>query len=153
MLLGMSFQDLPQGWLTQPIDTSQRAADVVDLSLTIEDREQGALLFLPLDGEGIALPPPFCVTGVLDADGTPAHAGVRLLPLLEAVVASDDVRAMVFARAREGRVLLTDRDREWHQVATELCREVGVALPFAFLAIPEIVRAFPEPLTLSGLAS
>ncbi|MBM6400777.1 hypothetical protein [Phycicoccus sonneratiae] len=61
---------------------------------------------------------------------------------------------MLFARGRDGSVLVTDADRRWHEVVLDVCRRAELRLVGAFLATPATVRSFPPPLTaVDGLAS
>ena len=149
----MGYLDLPPGWVREPITDSERTADVVDLTLDLEDREQGALLFLLLDADGRVLPPPMLIVGVDD----PAWVGgtvARLTPAVAAMMQGEpQADGLLFARGRGGRLHLGDADREWHQAATDLARRFSLSLVGAFLATPSGIRAFPAPPGASPLDS
>lgn len=145
----MSFDDLPDTWATLPLDTPGLAADVADLVVGIADREGGCLGLL-LTAPDRSLAQPVVVGGVTD-DADPGALAEGLRTVLETV--RERGGSLVVVRGRPGRVLLADRDREWHSLLVRLCRETGVPLLGAFLATPAAVRAFPAPLGPADLAS
>lgn len=138
----MSFDDLPESFDHLPLDDPALAADVVDLFLGHGDRLGGAVCLLLLDAE-LRLRQP-CVIGDVPADAD-ARQMAPFLGELARMMASDG-GALVFARGRDGSVLLTDADRVWHEMVLEACRGGGARLVGAYLATPAAVRAFPAPL-------
>jgi hypothetical protein len=145
----MSFDDLPENWATLPLDTPGLAADVADLVVGHADRVGGCVA-LVLTGPDRSMAQPCLVTDVTD-DVEPAEFRSFLEQLAERV--GEGGGGLVFVRGRPGSVLLTDRDRQWHQVALDACRGGGVPLYGAFLATPATVRSFPAPPEPAEVAS
>lgn len=148
-LPGMSFDDLPRNWSDLPLDTPGLAADVADLFVGEADREGGCVAFL-LTGTDRRLLQPLLVDEV-QIDGDPEELVGFLAHL------TDDARSpfggVLFVRGRPGSVLLSDADRRWHAAVVAACRRSGLVLLGAFLATPAVVRSFPEPLTVTDVAS
>ncbi len=146
----MAFENLPETWTRLPLDDPGLAADVVDLVVSHADRLDGCVCLLVLDAELRLVQP--CVVGDVPADADPGAMRGFLVQLARMVAAEGG--AVLFARGREGSVLLTDVDRAWHEVVLDGCRRGGARLVGAYLATPATVRAFPEPLgAVGGLAS
>ena len=149
IVLAMTFDDLPENWADLPLDTPGLAADVADLFVGHADRERGCVALL-LAGPDLRMLTPLVVSDVPpDADPTmvapaPARARTR--------AGGRPGRAGV-RPGRPGSVLLTDADREWHEVVLGACEESGMRLVGAFLATPAVVRTFPERLRSEDLAS
>lgn len=139
----MSFDDLPEHWDHLPLDDPALQADVVDLVVGHHDRVGGCLAFLLLD-EGLRLTTP-CVIGEVPGDGGPDDVAASLDEIVKVVAGGSG--AILFARGRDGSVLLTDHDRRWHDGVLAACRRRGVRLVGAFLAVPAVVRPFPAALT------
>ncbi|WP_299440835.1 hypothetical protein [uncultured Phycicoccus sp.] len=142
----MSFANLPESFDDLPLDDPALAADVVDLFVGHDDRLGGAVCLLLLD-DALRLRQP-CVIGDVPADADPGQLAAFLTELARMV--AGDGGAVVFARGRDGSVLLTDADRAWHETVIEACRAGGARLVGAYLATPATVRAFPEPLGAVG---
>lgn len=53
----MSFDDLPENWNDHPLTDTRLAADVVDLTLALRDRDANSILLWICDEEGYALQP------------------------------------------------------------------------------------------------
>lgn len=141
ILAGMSFEDLPETWATQPLTDPLLAADVVDLVVGHADRMEGCVGFLFLDDD-LRLAQP-CVLGEVPPDGDPWEMRDSLL----SVFGSLPFAGVVFARGRDGTVLVTDSDRAWHEVVIDVCRRADLRVVGSFLATPSTVRPFPAPLT------
>ncbi|MBM6405170.1 hypothetical protein JQN72_13055 [Phycicoccus sp. CSK15P-2] len=145
----MSFDDLPESWSDLPLDDPRLAADVVDLLVGHADRLDGCLCLLLLD-DGLRLLQPVLVSeGGQERDPRAAAPGIGAV--LDDVAAAGG--ALVFARGRDGSVLLTDTDRVWHEVVLAESRRSGAPLVGAYLATPAAVRSFPAPLGEAAAAS
>lgn len=142
----MSFDDLPESFDHLPLDDPALAVDVVDLFVSHADRLGGSVCLLLLD-EGLRLRQP-CLIGDVPDDADPG----QMAPFLEelARMVAGDGGAVLFARGRDGSVLLTDADRAWHEMVIDACRAGGARLVGAYLATPATVRAFPAPLGAVG---
>lgn len=147
-VVGMTFEDLPPNWRTLPVDTTPGlAADVVDLTVSLGDRESGCVCLIVLGPDGRAVTP--LVVTDLPPEADPARIGNILDGVAPLVVEVGG--ALVFARGRRGGVLLDDRDRRWHDHLLEGCRRHRVRLAGAFLATPATVRSFPQPFEAPGI--
>ena len=93
-------------------------------------------------GLGVHLQP--LVVDAVPEDADPEEITAFLREVLTMTAAGGG--GLVFARGRDGTVLVTDADRRWHEAVLAACRAQGVRLVGAFLATPATVRAFPEPL-------
>ena len=149
IVLAMTFDDLPENWPDLPLDTPGLAADVADLFVGHADRERGCVALL-LAGPDLRMLTPLVVSDV-PPDADPTMVGPLLRGLGPELGAA--LGGLVFVRGRPGSVLLTDADREWHEVVLGACEESGMRLVGAFLATPAVVRAFPERLRSEDLAS
>ncbi len=145
----MTFEDLPANWTSLPIETPGLAGDVVDLTVDLASREAGCVCLIVTTPDGRPGAP--MIVDEVPEDADPAAFGGVLEALLPDLRQSG--AALVFARGRPGRMLLTDADRRWHQMVFEACRASGVQLVGAYLATPAIVRSFPAPLGVDDIAS
>lgn len=158
-LPGMSFDDLPGNWSELPLDTPGLAADVADLFVSVRERDEGCLALLLTDSR-LRMTQPCIVNEVTDEALEPEEFAGFLLQLGRRLYeegpdgrGAGETLGVVFVRGRPGSVLLTDRDRRWHQVVVDACRRSGLTLVGAFLATPAVVRSFPEPLAVTDAAS
>ncbi len=142
----MSFENLPESFDHLPLDDPTMAADVVDLFVGHADRLGGSVCLLLLDEE-LRLRQP-CLIGDVPDDADPGQMAPFLTELARMV--AGDGGAVLFARGRDGSVLLTDADRAWHETVLDACRAGGARLVGAYLATPAAVRAFPGPLGAVG---
>lgn len=134
----------PPPCLAEPVD----AADALDLLVPPETREAGCFAILPCSRDGVPSRSMVLVDAV-PSDADPALlAGFldQALPML----AGDGSAGLVFARGRDGGVLITDDDRRWHQVVLDACHRHEVTLLSAHLLTPAAVRTFPGDLRLVG---
>jgi hypothetical protein len=145
----MTFENLPDNWSDQPLDTPGLAADVADLFVGMADREGGCVCLLLTDRDR-RLAQPYLV-GAVPEDADPGDLSPVLVEL--AGLLGDGAGAMVFVRGRAGSSLVTDADRRWHEMVRTTCRQGRLDLIGAFLATPSGVRAFPAALTEADLAS
>ncbi len=140
----MSFDDLPKDIRHVPVTSPKLAADLVDLFVFEASRDEGCLLVVRLDDDGLAQDP--ILIGEVGDSRDPAGAR-RFFDSLCAELGSP---ALILARGRPGGPMLTDRDRAWHQLFLDVCRANGVRLVGAFLATPGQIRAFPTPLEVAS---
>ncbi len=125
----------------RPIDQTN-AADLFDVVLHPEDREDGCLAFLFLDDRGYLLTP-FVV------EDPPAHASAasRTEALLHLFAhCADEAPKVAFARGREGSLMLRDDDRAWHELVLHVAAEAQIEVIGSWLATDAGIRAFPPPL-------
>ncbi len=142
----MAFENLPETWNHLSLDDAGLASDVVDLFVSHADRLRGCVCLLLLDAH-LRLTRP-CLVGDVPEDADPGDMGGFLGGLARSVAAEGG--ALVFARGRDGSVLLTDVDRVWHETVLHACRRGGARLVGAYLATPATVRSFPAPLGAVG---
>ncbi|QIM20210.1 hypothetical protein G7075_02030 [Phycicoccus sp. HDW14] len=136
----MSFEDLPETWPDLPLTDPLLAADVVDLFVAHADRVEGCAAFLLLDDD-LRLAQP-CLLGEVPEGADPWDLRDHLVT----VFGGAGLGGVVFARGRDGSVLITDADRRWHEVLLDVCRRLDVRLTAAFVATPAAVRSYPGPL-------
>jgi hypothetical protein len=150
----MTFQELPEDWPTRSLSDPHLARDVVDLVVSLADRERGGIAFL-LCGPGGRLVQPVFVAGATTPDDATAErcvadAATEVL-VTDAVTSDREPGSVLFAivRAHGG---VTDTDRSWHQRVIEVCREAGVRLLGVHLVtldrvvtLPSEVRVGPSP--------
>lgn len=137
----MSFEDLPETWPDLPLSDPLLAADVVDLFVSHADRVEGCAAFLLLD-DGLRLTQP-CLLGEVPDGADPWDLRDHLVEVFGRL----GLGGVLFARGRDGSVLLTDADRRWHEVLLDVCRRIEVPLVGAFVATPAAVRCYPGPLS------
>jgi hypothetical protein len=138
----MSFDDLPDDFLSVPLTDPVVQADVIDLVLGLEVRHGGSVALMICDSLDRGLQP-VVVSDIPDsADATALR---DLLDLLLPMV-GEDHGAVLVGRGRSRSLVPTDRDREWHQCTIEACSRHGVRLLGFYLATPQGVEAMPEPL-------
>lgn len=127
-----------------PID-HDNAADVLDVILSPDERTARILAFLLLDGSGYLVTPFVVEDPVTDV---PREARVHSIVQLFSVFAQElePGGRVVFARGREGSLLLRDEDRQWHQIVLEAAAETDTSLVGSWLATDAGIRAFPAPL-------
>lgn len=143
----MTFDNLPKTWPSEPVDSQQRAIDVVDLLLHPSERSLGCAFFILLDQQRRPVPSPILI-GDVGSESAPNRGREGLAMMLHVCGESlGQGAALVFALGRDGSAALTDRDREWHQCVIDLARETRIELYAACLATPAGVRVFPDHLT------
>lgn len=140
----MTFEDLPKDMRNVPITNAELARGLVDLFVFEASREEGCLLIVLLDDQGLAQDP--ILVGEVDDSREPAGAR-RFFDLLCTELGFP---ALILARGRPGGPMLTDSDRAWHQLFLDVCRAHDVRLAGAFLATPGEVRPFPSPLEVAS---
>jgi len=137
----MSFYDLPPTWTDQPLSDPARAADVIDLMVSIGDRRRGTFAVVLCDPDdryratlSIELPPEFD-----HLEPEPATAGVcssALAPILPAVRTAPGT-ALILALGRPGPPFRPELDTEWAEAATRICHAADVRLLGFYVASAE----------------
>lgn len=127
---GMNFENLPKNWDEAPVDRPDRIADLLDLLVSEEARERGALLILICDGGGYLLAP--CIVEDVPREPSVDECGETLAGFMLAIRENDDARSVLLAVGRPDGLSLTEADRRWRIAAEELCgddiRLLGVHL-------------------------
>lgn len=134
----MSFEDLPKDWTSRSLIDAALAADVVDLCLSLGDRENAGLSLLLCDEQGRLLQP-VCLEQLPTAPDEPA---VRLLRRL---LSELPVRGTVVAAFGRPGAYLDDDTRAWHQAMIEASRQASVQLLGCYLATPQRVVRLAGP--------
>ncbi|MFI6674714.1 hypothetical protein [Kribbella sp. NPDC050470] len=149
----MSFQDLPQTWTDHPLSDPARAADVVDLLVSLGDRHRGTFTVILCDentryraaiavdlpsefGQPPAAPSPLAAR---TTSTSPLAAGAMctsaLTPIIPAVRTAPGT-SLLLALGRPGPDTWPDLDTEWAHAATHLCRTTAVPLLGFYIATP-----------------
>lgn len=159
----MSFLDLPQTWTDHPLSDPTRAADVVDLLVSLGDRHRGTFTVILCDEDtryraAIAVdlpsefgqppaassrPPAFgqpaAAFGQPPAAPIPLAAGAMctsaLTPIIPAVRTAPGT-SLLLALGRPGPDTWPDLDTEWAHAATHLCQATAVPLLGFYIATP-----------------
>jgi hypothetical protein len=134
----MSFHNLTPTWTTQPLTDPARAADVVDLMVSLGDRHRGTFTVLLCDPEDryrgtvtIDLPSQFeHLTPTL---ATADVCSSALHPVIPAVHTAPGA-ALILALGRPGPAFMPDLDNEWAAAATHICRAADVRLLGFYIA-------------------
>ncbi|MFI6829697.1 hypothetical protein ACIBG5_21570 [Kribbella sp. NPDC050241] len=135
----MSFQNLPPTWTNQPLSDPARAADVVDLMVTLGDRRRGTFTVLLCDPDNhyraaltLDLPADFAVPVEHVAShhhrtGTAGVCSSALDPILPAVRTAPGT-GLILALGRPGPPFQPEMDTEWAEAATRICQAADVRL-------------------------
>jgi hypothetical protein len=134
----MSFHNLDPAWTTQPLTDPALAVDVVDLMVSLGERQRGTFTVLLCDPDDsyratitIDLPSEFeQLTPTL---GTADVCSSALSPIIPAVHTAPDT-ALILALGRPGPASWPDLDTEWAEAATHLCRAADVRLLGFYIA-------------------
>jgi Family of unknown function (DUF5701) len=126
----MNFENLPKNWHEEPVDRPDRMADVLDLLVNERARESGSLLVLICDGNGRLMAP--CMIEELPPDLDAEQCQQTLSGFFDAIRATEEAASVLLAVARPDGLSVTDADRQWREVALQLCgddvRLLGVHL-------------------------
>ncbi|MFG1622248.1 hypothetical protein [Kribbella sp. NPDC049227] len=164
----MSFQNLPPTWTSQPLSDPARAADVVDLMVTLGDRRRGTFTVLLCDPDNhyraaltLALPEDFATpiehvgphhhrAGTASNHHPAGTAGVcssALDPILPAVRTAPGT-GLILALGRPGPPFQPEMDTEWAEAATRICQAADVRLLGFYVASADhIYQPQPQPQT------
>ena len=122
----MTFEDLPEGWLSRPLRDSRLTDDVLDLVVSGRDRDQGAIHLLLCDkGDRIMQP---CAVGELNNSSASYTQREIIEPFARVCRDLEPEGSLLVAIARSRGLVITDDDRGWHQAAIDVCREYGLRL-------------------------
>jgi len=124
------------------IITADNGAELFDLILDLQAREDGCLGILLLDDDGrVLLPIVVHDLGTSTTVEQKVHAvGLFLGQAAEAGA------AIAFCHGRPGRSFVTDEDRGWHEALITTARDLEVPVVGAWVAGDWGVRALPRPL-------
>jgi hypothetical protein len=128
----MSFEQLTPTWTTRPLSDPALAADVVDLMITLGERQRGTFTVLLCDPDdtyratiSIDLPSEF------DHPARPVDTAdicsTALSPIIPAVHTAPGT-ALVLALGRPGPPSWPALDHEWSTAATHICQAANVRL-------------------------
>lgn len=140
----MSFHHLPPTWTNQPLSDPARAADVVDLMVSLGDRRRGTFTVLLCDPDNhyraaltLDLPEDFAapvehVTSLQGRShrrpaGTAGVCSSTLDPILPAVRTAPGT-GLILALGRPGPPFQPEVDTEWAEAATRICQAADVRL-------------------------
>jgi hypothetical protein len=140
----MSFYNLPPTWTNQPLSDPTRAADVVDLMVTLGDRRRGTFTVLLCDPDNhyraavtLDLPEDFAapvehITSLHGGShdrraGTAGVCSSALDPILPAVRTAPGT-GLILALGRPGPPFQPEVDTEWAEAATRICQAADVRL-------------------------
>lgn len=136
--MNMSFQNLAPTWPTQPLTDPALAADVVDLMVSLGERQRGTFTVLLCDPDDryratitIDLPSEF--EHLAPAVGTPDVCASVLSPIVPALHTAPGT-ALILALGRPGPPSWPDLDTEWAEAATHLCQAANVRLLGFYIA-------------------
>jgi hypothetical protein len=134
----MSFQDLPQTWPDHPLTDPIRAADVVDLLVSLGDRQRGTFTVVLCDEDtryraaiAVDLPSEFGPHARSLAAGDLCTTALN--PIMPAVRTAPGT-SLLLALGRPGPEVWPELDLEWAEAATHLCRAAGVGLLGFYIA-------------------
>ncbi|MGW7686194.1 hypothetical protein ACWGID_35955 [Kribbella sp. NPDC054772] len=140
----MSFQNLTPTWADQPLTTPGAAADVVDLMVSLGDRQRGTFAVLLCDPDDyyratvtIDLPSEFeHLSHTLDTAGLCSSA---LSPIVTAVRTAPGT-GMILALGRPGPAGRSELDDQWARAATAICQAADIRLLGFYIATSEGVH-------------
>ncbi|MGW6281543.1 hypothetical protein [Kribbella sp. NPDC055071] len=132
----MSFKNLTLAWTTQPLSDPALAADVVDLMITLGERQRGTFTVLLCDPDdtyratiSIDLPSEFDQPTLETTDVCSA----ALAPIIPAVHTAPGT-SLILALGRPGPPSWPDLDVEWAHAATHICQAANVRLLGFYIA-------------------
>jgi hypothetical protein len=148
--LGMSFLDLNPTWTDQPLTDPDVAADVVDLMLTLGDRQRGTFAVILCDPDDryratitVDLPAEFDrLAPPLD---THALCSTALSPIVPAIQTAPRT-PLILALGRPGPIRSPALDQDWSTAATNICQATHLRLLSFHIATPEgVYQPFTTP--------
>ena len=127
----MSFENLPETWSDHPLSDPAVTADVVDLLVSLGDRQRGTLTLVICDHEdryraavAIDLPSEFKLIPTL----RPGELCSTALDAVIPAVRTDPGSSLLLALGRPGPDFWPELDTEWAEAATDICHSGGVRL-------------------------
>ena len=139
----MTFDDLPQNFRDLSLDDPVLRSDAIDLFVSLADREAGSFTIVLLD-DGHRVLQPVVISELGEAEPAEVVASLRR------VLSELDTGGIVAALGRDGSPLFSDRDRTFHQLTVDLCRDLGLDLLGFYLATPATVREMPDHLRMAS---
>ncbi|MER7250525.1 hypothetical protein [Kribbella sp. NPDC000426] len=144
----MTFLDLPPTWTDQPLTAPDVAADVVDLMLTLGDRQRGTFAVILCDPDDhyratitVDLPSEFDrLAPPLD---THTLCSTALAPIVPAIQTAPHT-SVILALGRPGPTHSPALDNDWSTAATNICQAAHLRLLSFHIATPEGIH---QPLT------
>jgi hypothetical protein len=128
----MSFQNLPPTWTDLPLSDPALAADVVDLFVSLGDRQRGTFTVVICDSDdryvaavGIDLPSEF---KHLRPTLQPSELCTTALGAILPAVRTAPGAALLLALGRPGPDFWPELDTEWAEAASHICRAAQVRL-------------------------
>lgn len=126
-----------------PVESEDAAAELVRMTVGMDDIVAGSLLFFLCDAQRRPSVPVL----ITDVPVTAPVGAVldRWFDHLEGMLEGEGA-SLVFARARRGRSFVLDHDRPWHDAVVRGCRRTGIELVAAFVVTQHAVVPYPPPL-------
>lgn len=117
-IVGMTYEDLPADWPDRPLDDPRLVTDVLDLCVSMADRDAGAIVFLLCDPEGRLVQP------VAIGELPPRFTAASCEQAIEVMVhAMGDHGSLHVAIARRDGLTITEDDRVWAAAARRVTRD------------------------------
>lgn len=137
-LRSMSFHNLDPAWTTQPLTDPAVATDVVDLMVSLGERQRGTFTVLLCDPDDsyratITIDLRSQFAALTPALGTPDTCSSVLSPIIPAVHTAPDT-PLILALGRPGPAVLPELDTEWAEAGTHLCQAAGIRLLGFYIA-------------------
>lgn len=130
--VGMSFQNLPPTWSAEPLSDPARAADVVDLMVSLGERHRGTFTVLMCDPDDR-----YIATVAIDLPHEFEHRTPSLAPgelcsgalgAIMPAVRTAPGTGLLLALGRPGADVWPELDTEWAEAAAHICRSADVRL-------------------------
>jgi hypothetical protein len=138
----MSFEDLPDDWPSRPVDDPALVDDVLDLAVSIADRERGGLAALLCDDEHRLVQPVFITDAAREV---PADERVRTVSVFVEAMGHG---SLLLAVARRDGLSITDDDRGWASAARRACGD-----EVRFLGLHVVTTGGSRPVPLGEAAA
>ena len=134
----MSFENLPATWAERPLTDPSRAADVVDLMVSLGDRQRGTFTVILCDSDDR-----YVATVAIDLPDESQHLTPSLEPrelcstalgaIMPAVHKASGT-GLLLALGRPGPAFWPALDDDWATAATHICRAADVRLLGFYIA-------------------
>ena len=134
----MSFENLPPTWADQPLTDPSRAADVIDLLVSLGDRQRGTFTVVLCDSDDR-----YIATIAVDLPDESQHLTPSLQPTelcsgalgaIMPAVRTAPGTGLLLALGRPGPHFWPDLDTEWAEAATRICHAADVRLLGFYIA-------------------
>jgi hypothetical protein len=138
----MSYQDLPEGWSTQPLTDPRLVADVLDLCVSPRARHDGALCLLLCDaGDRLRTP---VVVDQVPATASGAERARTLTRLLTELADIDADVSLLAAIARRGGLSVRPDDHTWAEAIASAAADCRIRLLGVHIITPDGSRPIPR---------